>query len=492
MFRVPPSRSPWAVRRLATAAAVLIAVPVAVLAASMLPSQAASTPTAGGVYTLVPGASGKCLEVPGGSTASGTLLTQAACSAGAARQQWRVTASAGKFNLVNVGSGMCVDVPGGATSSGLQLQQWGCGSGQSNQLWSFTASSAASGKYLVNTSSGGLCVSDEDGSTAGNNPIVQETCSDIARMQWSFNLVGAAPSPTGRTWSTTADGFAAGTTGGAGGTTVTVTNQADLVRYAASSSAYVIRVAGTITVTPYGTEISVASNKTIIGVGTSGRIKNGGFFLGVGTRNVIIRNLTIGDTLMADDDPDDKVYDYDGIQMDTADHVWIDHNTITRTNDGIIDSRKDTTNLTVSWNNLGVTNKAFGIGWTTNVTSRMTIHHNYIHDTNQRNPSTDNVAYAHLYNNYLRNITSYGNLSRGATKMVLENSYFENVANPYYPESTAQLVQRGSILVNCSGKALTSGSAFNPSSFYSYTLDAASSVPSLVTTYAGPQSTIGA
>ena len=38
---------------------------------------------------------------------------------------------------------------------------------------------------------------------------------------------------------------------------------------------------------------------------------------------------------MADDDPDDKVYDYDGIQMDTADHVWIDHNTITRINDGL-------------------------------------------------------------------------------------------------------------------------------------------------------------
>ena len=45
---------------------------------------------------------------------------------------------------------------------------------------------------------------------------------------------------------------------------------------------------------------------------------------------------------------------------------------------------------------LSSNNKAFGIGWTENVTARMTIHHNWIHDTNQRNPSTDNVAYAHL------------------------------------------------------------------------------------------------
>ena len=65
-------------------------------------------------------------------------------------------------------------------------------------------------------------------------------------------------------------------------------------------------------------------------------------------------------------------------------------------NDGLIDSRKDTTNLTVSWNVIAEGNKFFGIGWTTNVTARITIHHNWIHDTNQRNPSTDNVAYAHL------------------------------------------------------------------------------------------------
>ena len=104
-----------------------------------------------------------------------------------------------------------------------------------------------------------------------------------------------------------------------------------------------IRVNGAITITPKGTEITVQSNKTIVGVGTSGQIVGGGFFLGTGVRNVIIRNLTIRDTLMADDDPDDKVYDYDGIQMDTADHIWIDHNLITRMNDGLIDSRKDTT-----------------------------------------------------------------------------------------------------------------------------------------------------
>jgi len=121
----------------------------------------------------------------------------------------------------------------------------------------------------------------------------------------------------------------------------------------------------------------------------------------------------------------------------------------------------DTSNVTISWNQLGNHNKTLGIGWTENVTARETIHHNWFYNTNQRNPSADNLAYAHLYNNYLQNITSYGNYSRGSTKMVLENSYFDHVNNPYYPDSTAQLRQTGSILVSCTGTQATSGSAFS-------------------------------
>jgi len=474
--------------------AALVAVPGAVIALSVLPSEAA-TPVAGGVYTLVPAASGKCLNIVGASTANAAQLEQVSCVAGATSQQFRVTsAGSGSYTLANVNSGRCIDVPSGTATSGLRLQQWGCAATQTNQQWRFTASSAAAGKYQVSSVATGMCVSDQNGSTAGGNPIVQETCSDISRMQVLFNLVGAAPTTTGgsgRTWSNTADGFAAGTTGGAGGTTVTVTTYAQLSQYATASAPYVIRVSGTITYPTFGSELRVTSNKTIIGVGTTGRIKAGGFFLGAGVRNVIIRTLTIGDTAVASDDPDDKDFDYDGIQMDTADHVWIDHNTFTNINDGYIDSRIDTTNVTVSWNVMGNHNKTFGIGWTSNVTARMTIHHNWIHDSNQRNPSADNLAYAHLYNNYLQNVTSYGNYSRGSTRMVIENSYFDHVNNPFYPDSTAQLRQTGSILVSCTGRQDTSGSAFTPSSFYPYTLDAAADVPALLGKYAGPQANIG-
>jgi hypothetical protein len=35
------------------------------------------------------------------------------------------------------------------------------------------------------------------------------------------------------------------------------------------------------------------------------------------------------------------------------------------------------------------------------------------------------------------------------------------------------------------------GAAFNPSSFYSYTLDNAADVPAMLRTYSGPQANIG-
>ncbi|MEU8657899.1 RICIN domain-containing protein [Actinoplanes philippinensis] len=470
-------------------AAALLAVPAGLIGYSVLPSNAAAAPTTGVAYQLIVKKSGKCIDVPSASTANSALLQQWGCTADSTWQQFKLVASGSNFLIQNVNSGKCIDVPSASTTSGQQLQQYTCVSSQTNQQWRVAASGTDT--FQIINAGNGLCISDQGASTTNGAAIIQETCSANSNKQWAFTPVSAS----GRTWASTPDGFAStggGTTGGAAGATVTVTTLADLTKYVTATEPYVIKVGAPITITPKGTELKVKSNKTIVGAGTKGEIVGGGFFLGEGVKNVIIRNLTIRDTQMTEDDPDDKTYDYDGIQMDTADHIWIDHNRITRMNDGMIDSRKDTTYLTVSWNVLDTGNKAFGIGWTENVTSRMTIHHNWIKNTVQRNPSTDNVAYAHLYNNYLQNITSYGNLSRGGTKMVLENSYFDNVVNPFYNDtSAAQLKQSGSIVKNSSGKQQTNGSAFDPKSFYSYTLDAAADIPALLATYAGPQANIG-
>ena len=316
--------------------------------------------------------------------------------------------------------------------------------------------------------------------------------------QESASAATAAPA-----WATaTADGFASvdalgqkGTYGGRDGATVTVRTLADLEKYATAAEPYVIVVAGTITMDPVGKEIKVRSDKTIIGSGTSGHIVGGGFFLGQGVHNVIIRNLTIRDAYQGV--WNDKDHDFDAIQMDGAHHVWIDHNDLRHMADGLIDVRKDSTDVTVSWNKLSNDNKAFGIGWTSNVVTDITIHHNWISETEQRNPSTDNAAHAHLYNNFLEDVagtaitSSYGNYSRGATKMVLENSFFQGVNNPVIKDSTATIVQRGNTFAGTTGRNESGGTAFDPKTFYGYTLDRTADVPALLKSGAGPRGTLG-
>ncbi|MFE0550001.1 pectinesterase family protein [Streptomyces pilosus] len=313
----------------------------------------------------------------------------------------------------------------------------------------------------------------------------------------------AATAAAAPAWATaTADGFASvdalgqnGTYGGRDGRTVTVRTQADLERYATAAEPYVIVVAGTITMNPVGKEIKVASDKTIVGSGTSGHIVGGGFFLGPGVHNVIIRNLTIRDAYQGI--WNDKEHDFDAIQMDGAHHVWIDHNDLRNMADGLIDVRKDSTYVTVSWNKLSQNNKTFGIGWTENVTTDITIHHNWIRETEQRNPSTDNAAHAHLYNNFLEDVantgitSSYGNYARGATRMVLENSSFQGIRNPVIKDATATIVQRGNVFSGTSGRNESGGTAFDPKAYYPYTLDKAADVPSLLKSGTGPRATIG-
>jgi pectinesterase len=328
--------------------------------------------------------------------------------------------------------------------------------------------------------------------------LVYGTVFGLGAQEHASAAASAAPA-----WATaTADGFASvnalgqnGTYGGRDGQIVTVRTLAELEKYATAPEPYVIVVAATITMNPVGKEIKVQSDKTIIGSGTSGHIVGGGFFLGQGVHNVIIRNLTIRDAYQGV--WNDKDHDFDAIQMDGAHHVWIDHNDLRHMADGLIDVRKDSTYVTVSWNRLSEDNKAFGIGWTENVVTDITIHHNWIRETEQRNPSTDNAAHAHLYNNFLEDVagttikSSYGNYSRGGTRMVLENSYFQGVSNPVIKDSTATIVQKGNTFVGTTGRNESGGTAFDPKTYYAYTLDKTADVPALLKSGAGPRSSLG-
>lgn len=117
-----------------------------------------------------------------------------------------------------------------------------------------------------------------------------------------------------------------------------------------------------------------------------------------------------------------------------------------------------------------------------------TIHHNWFDGTNQRNPSADNLLHAHLYNNYLSGVTSYGHYARGYTDARIENVYFVDTQGPITADDTATLTSTGSIVEGSSDDPVPDqGTAFLPADFYDYTLDETADVPSIVQGNAGPQ-----
>lgn len=214
------------------------------------------------------------------------------------------------------------------------------------------------------------------------------TCACLTGW-FSTSALAASPSSSAkenvppRKWSEVADGFASvnamgqnGTTGGAGGRTVTVTTRAELAEYAAKKEPYIIRVKGAIAMKAKGkgARVDVASDKTIIGVGKNAELVEGGLYVGrrakgihyPSAHNVIIRNLAIHHS------PND------GVTMDNAHHIWIDHCHFHHNGDGCIDSRHDTTFLTVSWCIFSDHHKTFGIGWTPNLTAHITLHHKLV------------------------------------------------------------------------------------------------------------------
>ncbi|SPT60284.1 pectate lyase family protein [Actinomadura madurae] len=211
-----------------------------------------------------------------------------------------------------------------------------------------------------------------------------------------------------------------GTTGGASGATVTAANADQLDSYATSSTPYTIRITGTIAVS--GMQ-KVASDKTIIGVGSSGRITGGGLNVSE-ARNVIIRNLTF--TGASDD----------AINVQYSTNVWIDHNDLSGGNDGLTDVKRGSDFVTVSWNHYHDHDKTALLGHSDGNAGedlghlRVTYVHNWFDGTGQRHPRVRFANPVHVLNNYYNDIGSYGVASTENAGVFVERNYFENVERP--------------------------------------------------------------
>ena len=299
-------------------------------------------------------------------------------------------------------------------------------------------------------------------------------------------------------WPDEPEGFASveaqdqdGTTGGHGGDTVTATTFEELREYSAVEDPLTIEIEGKIESDDLGDMIEVSSDTTVIGTGDDAELVGGGFFLDE-VHNVIIRNMTIRDSYVPGDwDGKDEDNDNDGIRMDDAHHVWVDHVAFERLGDGMVDVRHGSTYVTLSWNVFADHNKTLGIGWTDDVATHITMHHNWFRNTYQRNASTDNAAAAHVYNNRFERIGMYGMWSRGQTSMLLENNHFLHVRDPYFADEEAELVARGNILEDSPGLKVERGQAFDPEEHYNYRAAPADDVPDLVGDGAGPTTAIG-
>jgi pectate lyase len=298
---------------------------------------------------------------------------------------------------------------------------------------------------------------------------------------------GNAADLAGSATAAVADGFASvagGTTGGAAGPTVTVTTGAALAQYAGANTPYTIMVSGRITVSDM---VTVVANKSILGVGANAEITGGGLQLGSTTRpgtNVIIRNLTFSNA------SDDSISVTNG-----AHHVWIDHNEFLPGYDGSLDIKRKSTYVTVSWNRFRGTDKSMLLGHSDSYSAdvgylKVTYHHNYFDGGNQRHPRARFGDPVHVYNNYYRTIGLYGIASTENAGVLAEGNYFENVPYPCYSVSgyaesnPGRLVQRSNAFVN-SGVCEAGGAVAEPSGYYAYQLDAASTVPSTVSAGAG-------
>lgn len=238
----------------------------------------------------------------------------------------------------------------------------------------------------------------------------------------------------------TVQGFASidgGTTGGAGGSSVTVRTGAELVAVLKAkrkdTTPLTIYVDGTLT--PDNSDGAVQydvkdmENVSIIGVGSHAMMDGIGINI-ARANNVIVRNLTIRYN---------RIGQKDGISIQgTSHHVWIDHNEVYNSlnvgkdyYDELVSGKDEIDNVTVSYNYLHDSWKTslWGSSDSNAYERRVTFLGNHWQNVNSRLPLF-RFGQAHVANNYYENVLDTGINARMGARIRIDGNYFENVHNP--------------------------------------------------------------
>ncbi|MGC4759281.1 family 16 glycoside hydrolase [Micromonospora trifolii] len=283
-----------------------------------------------------------------------------------------------------------------------------------------------------------------------------------------------------------------GTTGGAGGPTVTVDTAAEFLAAIGTTGALNVRVSGVIALP--GPMHDVTSDKTIVGVGASSGITGGGLNIGLpvstatsppanAVHNVIVRNLNFRNTV------DDAI----NVQM-FSHHIWIDHNDLAYGYDGLIDIKRGASYVTVSWNHTHHHTKNMLLGHDDSNAAqdtnylKVTYHHNWFDRTPQRNPRVRFGEPVHVFNNYFVYNTDVGVACQLNSGCVVEGNYFEDVEVPWsisYAGSKGRLIARNNVLAGTSEPGDAGGSVQEPSAYYPYTVTDPNTIKSVVSAGSG-------
>lgn len=296
-----------------------------------------------------------------------------------------------------------------------------------------------------------------------------------------------------------------GTTGGKGGTEVTVTTIADLKKYAKDAKPYIIWVKGTMG--SYGTRgaangdrVVLSSNKTILGL--PGAQVKGGFDLN-GVKNVIIRNLTVAGPGAIDKDGasagEDRV---DAISVvGGATNIWLDHLSVMDGEDGNLDVTKKSDFVTISWCKFTYTSNSYPSGksgwshrfsnliggddkegsenklnitlfkcwWGEGVAERQPrVRFGKVHVANSLFASTDAGQGHCVRAGYLANLLVESNVFIGQKKPI-----------DLYEGKYTAVTAKNNVFTNCSGNTLGDKTAFTPP--YSLTLSPTSGLQAELT-----------
>ena len=279
-------------------------------------------------------------------------------------------------------------------------------------------------------------------------------------------------------------------TGGSLGPTVMATTVDDLKMYLGSPDPYVVTFSGLL----QGVDlIQIASNKTLIGVGDTAHLD--GIELQInGSRNVIVRNVTVSNVVADGTSPANDAIEITG----GARNVWIDHCELYSDllhgkdyYDGLLDIKNESSFITVSWSNIHDHFKASlissGDEQVGDTVIRATYHHNYFHDCGSRLPSI-RFGRAHVFDNYYFNNTTGSCVdSRMGAVVKAESNYFSSSKNPigwFEGPATGYWDVANNMFLNCTGAQPTTstGQLMPP---YVYVVDDPNGLPTSIVAGAG-------